>query len=96
MGNKMSKLKEFEYSSLQDVQSIVKYIEAIKQGFSRGRLIFGTEDGKMILDPQGLIKMAIKATNKNGVVRLYLRFNWRETEEPETGQKKLSIETTKE
>lgn len=89
-------MREFEYDSLQDRESIVKYLDAISEGFTRGRLIFGSEDERMILEPQGLIKLSIKVTDKNDKVKLSVKFTWTDREEKQAKKKPLLIEPIKE
>ncbi len=92
----MARLREFEYDSLQDRESIVKYLDAISQGFARGRLVFGSEGERMILEPQGLIKFSIKVSDKSDKVKLSVKFTWTDRDEKLAKKKPLEIESIKE
>ena len=92
----MAKFREFEYDSLQDRESITGYLNAISEGFARGRLIFGSGEERMILEPQGLIKLSIKVTDKNDKVKLSVKFTWTDREERQAKSKPLVIEPIKE
>ena len=85
---------EFKHESLQDCQSIVKYLEAIKDGFERGKLTLANGDNReMILEPAGLLNLELKARHKDGRYKLSLKINWKEKEEtPDVDTKPLTIE----
>lgn len=69
---------EFSYESLQDRESIVKYLGALLDGFTTGRLIFGVKDQQLILEPQGLVKLEVEGERKDDKTKLRLKFQWRE------------------
>lgn len=69
---------EFNYKALQDRESIVKYLNALLEGFSNGRLLFGVKDQQLILEPQGLIELDVEGERKDGKTKLRLKFQWRE------------------
>ena len=74
----MSSEKEFQYESLQDNQSIVKYLNALADGFSKGELAFKKSNENFILNPDGLIQLEIKAQRKTSKSKLSIKFSWKE------------------
>ena len=74
----MSSEKEFRHESMQDRGSIVKYLKALSDGFERGELTFQKSSDHIILNPDGLIQLEIKAHRKPEKSRLTLKFSWKE------------------
>jgi amphi-Trp domain-containing protein len=69
---------EFEYESLQDSESIAKYLEALKKGFTSGQLLFCSGKQEMLLNPQGLLKFVVHAKRRDGQVKVDLQIAWKE------------------
>jgi len=76
----MSRNKKFLLESLQDRETICKYLEVLKVGFEQGTINFSYKDNSLSLEPHGLIKFKINAGLKNGEVELSLVFRWEEKE----------------
>lgn len=74
----MVKDKKIVMESLQDRESICKYLQVLKQGFEQGEINFSDHEKSIILEPHGLIKLEIKSKIKDGEVKLSLRFRWEE------------------
>ncbi len=72
---------EFAYQSLQDPESIVKYLEALGEGIKGGSLLFGTKKKKLILEPNGLMKLDVKARRKDRKVKLEIKISWSQEKE---------------
>ena len=62
--------------SLQDRQTICKYLEALKDGFQDGRISLSHQDETLILEPGGLIQLSIKARKKDEEIQLSINFRW--------------------
>ncbi len=72
---------EFRHESLEDRQSIAKYLNALSEAFANGNLTFGHNGQAIELEPRGLLKFDVKASRKRGAVKVTLRLNWQEDEE---------------
>lgn len=89
----MASRERFKHESLQDNQSIVKYLEALGQGFAGGEITFTSDNESLALKPQGLINMEVECRRKSGEIKLSLKFRWAETDgEPEAPPSPLSIQ----
>jgi amphi-Trp domain-containing protein len=77
----MASTQQFQHESIQDRDSIIRYLRAITDGLDKGHLELGAEGEQLVLDPRGLIALEIKAKRKSGRVRLGLKFEWRENGE---------------
>jgi amphi-Trp domain-containing protein len=81
----------FKHESVQDLDSLIAYLEAVSEGFRRRRLAMSDKDGELVLEPHGLIKFDIEAKCKGQSCKLVLKFSWKERQgEPEDDA--LSIE----
>lgn len=74
----MAAIDEFKHESLQDSQTIAKYLDALKEAFNTGVLEFSDDRGRLQLQPSGLLGFEIDAKKKGGQVKVKLKFTWRE------------------
>ena len=82
----------FKHESLEDSETITKYLQALQEGFESGALVFSTDDRRFVIKPTGLINLEIDAKKKGEKVKVTLRFRWNEAPgEPEPKPKALSI-----
>jgi len=87
---------EFKHESLQDSESIVGYLYALAEGFSSGKIIFGSKAKTLIFHPHGLLKMEVKAKKRSDRVRLSIKFSWKDgIENRNRDQESLIIDTAK-
>lgn len=74
-------LKNFKYESVQDIETIISYLEAITEGFRSGELLFASQDKEVVYRPQGLLGLTIEAKKKGSRRKLSIKFGWKETNE---------------
>lgn len=72
---------KFSYEAVEDAASLVKYLQALTDGFASGSMRFSRKDLDMVLTPKGLIGFAVEAKGKDGRMKLALKFAWRESVE---------------
>ncbi|MBC8285687.1 MAG: amphi-Trp domain-containing protein [Nitrospinae bacterium] len=72
---------EFKHESIQDTELIIKYLNALAEGFENGKLVFGTKQKKFILEPNGLLRLGISAKRKGRKVKIALKASWTEGKE---------------
>jgi amphi-Trp domain-containing protein len=68
----------FKHESLQDGDSIVRYIDALSEGFQSGALLFCSEKQRLVLKPQGLVGLEVEAKKRGNEIKLALKFRWTE------------------
>jgi amphi-Trp domain-containing protein len=73
--------EKFRHESLQDRESIGKYLNALSDGFLNGKLQFSWKDKRLVLEPKTLIKFDLETKKKDGEVKMVLRFRWEEPSE---------------
>ncbi len=76
----MASMHEFRHESIQDRSSVVRYLKALIAGIESGHLELDSGDQSFVLEPQGLMKLEIRAKRKQGRVKTTLKFSWREGE----------------
>lgn len=72
------KERDFRHQSLQDPHSLVDYLTALSEGFTKGSLQFRDDGGEITLEPSGLIRFEVSATKKSGQHALTLKFGWKQ------------------
>ena len=77
-GSAVDQEKEFQHESIEDTESIIRYLDTLADGFRRQRLEFRAEREQIILKPHGLIQLEIKAKNRNKKSKLSLKFTWKD------------------
>ena len=89
----MSSKEQFRHESLEDTESIVKYLNAIADGILKGKLVLGNESEQFSVTPEGLLKLEIKAKRKSDRVKLELEIGWKERGEADAPSGALTIDT---
>ncbi len=95
MGSR-SRSGEFAHESLQDTETIGKYLEALAQGFRTGHLEFTSGKKDIELEPHGLLELAVRAKRKDGSARISIDVQWKEATPRKTRQTPLRIKVPKE
>jgi amphi-Trp domain-containing protein len=81
--------REFAHESLQDRETIVKYLGAIAEGLEKGRLLLATNGEQFALDTPGLLRFDVQAKQKRDRAQLTLRLSWKNRK----GGAKLRVES---
>ena len=74
--------ESFKHESLEDPETIVKYLNALRDGFSSGTLTFVSDDRKLVVRPRGLINLDVEAKRKGDDIKLYIKMRWAEDVRP--------------
>jgi amphi-Trp domain-containing protein len=74
----MSNDGSFRYESLQDTESIIEYLDVLRQGFASGKLRVAVRDKEMVLEPKGLIEFHLEVKRKDERQRLSMKFTWKD------------------
>jgi amphi-Trp domain-containing protein len=75
----MTEEKRFSYESLQDVGTIVKYLQSLIDGFEKGSITLKSDEGALTLHPKEMINFGVRAKKKNEKTKLTLKISWKES-----------------
>ena len=81
----------FRHESMQDSDNIRDILQAIVDGFDKGKLHFSDEDGDLEMSPEGLLHMKLTASKEDSRNRFNLRVTWQDDIDTNNKQKNLSI-----
>ncbi len=84
--------ERFKHESIQDTESILKYLDALRSGFESGQIVFSTKSHEVVLEPKGLIQFDLDAKRKGDRRKLILKFNWKESADTPNDDESLIIE----
>jgi amphi-Trp domain-containing protein len=88
-----SEERGFEHESLQDRESIVKYLAAVGEGIAQGKLTLTSNGDRLFLEAPSLVKFDIQAKQKRSRTQLVLKLSWKSDREgKELKVEPLSIE----
>jgi amphi-Trp domain-containing protein len=87
----MEKESRFKYESVQDTDTLRRYLEALTSGFAAGDIRFSSRDGEVAMHPRGMIGFLVEAKSSGGRMKLHLKFSWREGDEEEADHDALDI-----
>lgn len=88
----MEKESRFKYESVQDADTLRRYLEAVTAGFAAGELRFASREGEVTLHPKGMLGFLVEARSMGGRMKLHLKFSWHEDDAPEEGDAGLTID----
>lgn len=66
----------FEHESLQDKDAIISYLKAITDGFKKGAIEFSDEEDDIVLKPEKLANLRIKAAQSKKGQELRIKISW--------------------
>ena len=81
---------DFRHESMQDRETIVELLSSLQQGLEKGTLRFSDEDNEIVLEPSGLLNLAIKASSNAELNVLDVRISWQGSKADEV-KKQLKI-----
>jgi amphi-Trp domain-containing protein len=79
---------EFKHESVEDAESIVRYLRALTDGLEKGYLEFMNGKEGLVLEPRGLLQLEVRARKKGDRRKVSFKFEWREAAPEETEEEK--------
>ena len=76
----------FKHESMQDLDSIIEFLNSIRDGFANRTLLLADKKKEVVFKPGGLIKFDVEAKCKDERCKLNLKFSWSEGEQPPAGE----------
>ncbi len=84
-----SRNDSFRHESLHDAKSITALLKSIEKGLGDGEISLEDEDGRLVLTPEGLLRLKVTASSEEDRQKLTIRISWSREEEFE--EKHLSV-----
>jgi len=80
--------QKFIFESVQDAESIRKYLQAVMDGLDSGKLVVAAGEQQLVLQPGELLTFTVKAAKRGGAGKLGLVISWRcpEEDDPKAGE----------
>lgn len=81
----------FRHESIQNRKSIKALLEAVTKGIGKGELTLSDDKDELVMTPEGLITLRVRADKSDGTNRIDLRLTWTETAESSDRKGELTI-----
>ncbi len=75
---------EFSHQSLQDRESICRYLEALREAFQQGRLLLARNSEKFVMETPGLVELDLRAKQKSDAAQIVLKISWKKQKKGKT------------
>lgn len=69
---------QFKHESLEDRNSVLKYLNAIKNGIEQGRLTLGSDDQLLIFEPKKRMRFEVSVKRHHARVTMNVDISWQE------------------
>jgi amphi-Trp domain-containing protein len=83
--------EEFRHESLEDSESLARYLRAITDGFTKGSLSISNRAASIALEPHGLVHLEVRARKTRESVQLAVELSWKPDAAREADAGALSI-----
>lgn len=83
---------DFRHESVQDRESIVKYLRAVTAGIEKGHIELGTAEHLLSLEPEGMLELQVRAKRKGGKVKLAIKVGWRERDDADADALTINVD----
>ncbi len=77
----MSQDDKFEFESVQDYQTILKYLQALREGFEQGRIVLNSDGAEICMHPGGFMKFEVAVKKKGLENKLAIKVSWKDKTE---------------
>ena len=89
MSNKStsSPSSQFRHESIQDSRAIVRYLNALAEGFEQCTLRFRDQQGEIALETNGMIRFGVTADHKSDRYGVTIKLSWKQarTDDKDSG-----------
>lgn len=83
--------EKFEFESIQDRTTIQRYLQALQDGFEKGRIVVNSDGSEIVLYPSGFIKFEVAVKKKGGQNKMIIKVGWKEKTENAPDTANISI-----
>ena len=83
---------KFVYESVQDNETVSRYLESFVKGFKKGKISLKTSDNEINLEPNNLLQFQVKSEKKGKENKISLKISWTAPDQTVTGDDYMEIE----
>lgn len=83
---------KFVYESVQDNETVSRYLESFVQGFRKGKISLKTSGNEIELEPNNLLQFSVKCEKKGKENKISLEISWTAPDLTLTGDDYMEIE----
>jgi amphi-Trp domain-containing protein len=83
---------KFVYESVQDNETVSRYLESFVQGFRKGKISLKTSENEINLEPNNLLQFQVKSEKKGKENKISLKISWTSPDHAGTGDDYMEIE----
>ena len=73
----------FRHVFVTDREDVIRYLDALKEGFAKGVLTFTSQHRQIHVEPAEVMDLSIETSVRRGKVRVTLNFAWPAAEGPQ-------------
>lgn len=77
----MKRSNRFRHESLQSRDSVQSLLKALTKGLADGKVVLEDEDDSMVMEPNGLLRLKISASQDEDRSRIDVRISWKEEQD---------------
>ncbi|EFK11413.1 conserved hypothetical protein [delta proteobacterium NaphS2] len=78
-GETMTEEDRFNCESLEDTETIAKYLQSLIDGFEKKEISLKSDEGEFVLHPGDMIDLTVKAKKKRNKSKLTLKISWKDS-----------------
>ncbi len=87
----MAQDDKFAFESVQDAQTIQKYLEALRDGFENGRIVVNSDGAEICMHPNGFMKFEVAVKKKGLENKLAIKVSWKDRTDDTPASGNISI-----
>ncbi|MGE0085599.1 MAG: amphi-Trp domain-containing protein [Desulfococcaceae bacterium] len=87
----MNAKEVFEHESVQDSQTISRFLRELMNGFENRNIVFESDEQQMVLHPDSMLEFGIKVKKKKDKNKITLKFFWKDSGEGAVSETDVSI-----
>ncbi|MDZ7761186.1 MAG: amphi-Trp domain-containing protein [Desulfovermiculus sp.] len=88
----MAENQDFFHESVQDASTIKDVLQALQDAMEQRRIVLSADEQELVLTPNSLLHMSIKARKKGSSNKLQIKIVWEDRNDADEGRSgRLSI-----
>lgn len=72
----MKSKSSFKHEAMLETKAISQFLDAFKKALMKGQLHFSDEKGELVLSPEKVMYLKVKASNEDGRQQVDMKLRW--------------------